>query len=479
MRRTLERTGSDRTRRRATAAAVVCLTLVTHDPALAQRGSTAHSDANVQLDARRKALEATEQKARALQADVTALGEEREKLNARLLETARLIQRSESQSSAIEGRLGELEAQEKMIRGSLAQRHDQIAGLMSAMQRMGRNPPPVIVTRREDALQMVRSAMLLAHAFPELREQALALTDRLNELIRVGTEIRAEAGKLRAETQRLNDARTRLSGLMEEKKRSLGERQRELTEVRTAAAEISRNVSDLTELIAKLDKTVAEHTGLGQYDDEMRKASGAPAGRPSPPPATSHGAEGTLPTEGPPAASAGTKVAIATPPPRTAIELVPKGDHGANPGRMKPSVPFHQAKAQLPLPAHGRRVLVFGEKTQYGGQSKGIVLETRYSAQITSPCDGWIVYAGPFRSYGQLLIINAGNGYHILLAGMSQIDVQLGQFVLAAEPVGTMAPASGRASQDSAPVLYIEFRKEGRPIDPEPWWAEGVQRVQG
>ena len=111
-----------------------------------------------------------------------------------------------------------------------------------------------------------------------------------------------------------------------------------------------------------------------------------------------------------------------------------------------------------------------------------MVIETRYSARVTSPCDGWVVYAGEFRSYGQLLIINAGDGYHVLLAGMSQIDVQPGQFVLTAEPIGTM---SGRqttpagSTQSNAPVLYIEFRKDGRPIDPDPWWIQSQQKVQG
>src|SRR5262249_37613671 len=148
----------------------------------------------------------------------------------------------------------------------------------------------------------------------------------------------------------------------------------------------------------------------------------------------------------------------------------------------KPAIPFSEAKGQLPLPAQGRRVLAFGEKTQYGSQSKGMVLETRHGGQVVSPSDGRIVYAGDFRSYGQLLILNAGGGYHILLAGLSQIDVQLGQFVLAGEPVGVMstaAKASQGKAQDNAPVLYIEFRKDQKPIDPDPWWLDASRKVQG
>ena len=143
---------------------------------------------------------------------------------------------------------------------------------------------------------------------------------------------------------------------------------------------------------------------------------------------------------------------------------------------------LQQAKGQLQLPAQGRRVLAFGDKTN-SGRSKGTVIETRHSAQVTAPSDGWVVYAGEFRSFGQLLIVNAGDGYHILLAGLSQIDVQLGEFVLAGQPVGLMtAPAKGTKAKgaDNAPVLYIEFRKDGTPVDPEPWWlAESSKKVQG
>ena len=71
----------------------------------------------------------------------------------------------------------------------------------------------------------------------------------------------------------------------------------------------------------------------------------------------------------------------------------------------------------------------------------------------------------------------------MLLAGLSQIDVQLGQFVLAGEPVGLMsgAPRGAKGTPPAnAPVLYVELRKDGRSIDPDPWWArEGTQKVQG
>ena len=95
-----------------------------------------------------------------------------------------------------------------------------------------------------------------------------------------------------------------------------------------------------------------------------------------------------------------------------------------------------------------------------------------------------MVYAGPFRNYGQLLILNAGGGYHVLLAGMERISVDLGQFVVTGEPVAVMGGGAhltaGKAGGTSQPVLYVEFRKDGIPVDPGPWWAanEG-QKVRG
>lgn len=438
-------------------------------------------DAKKKLESKRNELEDVEKKTKSLQSDVEGLAAERERLNTRLVETADLIKKSEAQLTSIETRIGELEEQQRILKGSLNQRHVQITKLLSALQRMGRNPPPVLITQREDALEMVRSAMLLSAAFPELGSQAKALTARLNELVRVMTEIRTQRDQLRNEMTRLNDGRTRLSGLMEEKRVTLEERQSELQRMRSAAADISRNVKDLNELITQLDQAVKNNTGLGAYEEQRRQAtanitpnSSAPT-PPIPPnsPAALPANQKAPPTDPlvAPSTSKGVDVVVLTP-----------GTALGSPGRIKPEIAFSDATGRLPMPAQGRQVLGFGEKTQFGGQSKGIVLETRQGAQVTSPCDGWIVYAGEFRSYGQLLIINAGGGYHVLLAGLSQIDVQPGQFVLAAEPVGTMSGWSQQsqpAAANSAPVLYVEFRKDGRPVDPDPWWVAGHRKVQG
>lgn len=425
-------------------------------------------EAKKKLESQREALESVKKRTKTLEGDVSALAADRKRLNAELIETGKLIKKSEGELTATESRLGELEAQERILRGSLNKRHGQISKLLSALQRMGRNPPPVLITRREDALEMVRSAMLLAAAFPELGDQARALTARLKELVRVMTEIRTQGEHFRNEVTRLTEAHTRLTGLLEQKRVSLGQRESELASMRRAAAEIAPSVTDLNELVARLEKEVQTNTGLGAYDAKVRKQAAAEASR----------SADTKQKD----KSGSESTALAVPPKAPDVVELPPGTTLGSPGRITPEVKFAEAKGRLPLPAQGRRVLAFGEKTQYGARSKGIVLETRQGAQVTSPCDGWIVYAGEFLSYGQLLIISAGGGYHVLLANLSQIDVQPGQFVLAAEPVGTMSGWLKKAQPAAAggsPVLYVEFRKDGKPIDPDPWWVKGHQKVQG
>jgi murein hydrolase activator len=411
--------------------------------ALAQ-GAPTPEEARKRLEADKGQLDSSEKRSKDLQADLDKLSAERERINARLLETGKLIQQHEVQLGSIESKLGELDNQERKLRGTLAERHGAISALLAALQRMGRNPPPVMITRREDALTMVRSAMLLSSAFPELRVQAEGLAKELNDLSQVIKSGRSERDKLTAEKTRHDQARVRLAALQDEKRRSSTQQQVELNSVRQEVARIAKSVEEMTDFLKRLDKEVAVRV-------------------PSPPP----GKE-------PAGAESGDSKAAAV--------LAPSGERVAmaTPGRIRPNIAFDQAKGTLQLPTQGKRTLSFGQKTPFGTQSKGIGIQTRYGGTVVAPCDGLVVYAGEFRTYGQLLIISPGGGYHVLLAGLSQIDVQVGQSVLMGEPVGVMSSAvKAQAAQDSGPVLTVEFRKDQRPIDPDPWWSDGSRKVQG
>ncbi len=398
-------------------------------------------------------LRRTRARQRGVEHNVSILDEERSRLNKLLISTARRIQDGEATLSRIEMRLGELAAQEELIRGSLARRHDKIASLLASMQRIGRQPPPVIITQRKDALKMVRSAMLLRSFYPQMKNQADELAGKLTSLIQVSANIRKERDRLKKQSRMHAANRASIKRLMAEKKARLAARKSQLASLRSVTRLHKKSVNSLSELIAKLNREIEKKSRLGQYEKNLARGR---AGKKN------------------------------------------KKQAFLNPGRIEPAVAFSKTRGVLPLPVSGKRLRSFGDNDKFGTISRGIVIETRGGAQVTAPADGWIVYAGHFRSYGNLLIINAGGGYHILLAGMEKIDVSLGQFVLAGEPIASMAAMNdevtmretadtgakkGRSASrlvsigknemagKRAPTLYIEFRKKGRPINPDPWWA--------
>jgi septal ring factor EnvC (AmiA/AmiB activator) len=419
-------------------------------PAAAQVAETTPQATAVSPDAikqREQELEAAraQQKSAAelqqkLAADIASIGQDRSKLNQQLIDIAAQVRSVETRIGDAEARLRPLDSREQQIRGSLDSRRSEIVEVLAALQRAGRRTPPALLVRPEDALQSLRTAMLLGSVVPELHARAVKLTDDLGELVTVRKNIAAERDQLAVDRDKLKNDQTRLAALVDERQRQQSSVEKDMEAEGARAISLSRQVDSLQGLIAKMEqdlKTAAKAAATAT----LQGIPAAPNDQPNP---------GAL----------------------------------KDPARMSPAIAFASAKGLFALPVNGVKIREFGGSDGAGGVEKGISLATRAGAQVTTPCDGWVVYAGPFRSYGQLLILNAGGGYHVLIAGMERISVNIGQFVLTGEPVATMGTksqvASILAANASQPVLYIEFRKDGAPIDPGPWWAanEG-EKVRG
>jgi septal ring factor EnvC (AmiA/AmiB activator) len=122
---------------------------------------------------------------------------------------------------------------------------------------------------------------------------------------------------------------------------------------------------------------------------------------------------------------------------------------------------------QLQPPVIGVVVKGWGEQTD-GGPATGVSYHAPPGAHVISPCGGRVVFAEHFRSYGLLLIIDCGGGYHVVLSGFDRLDVKLGQKLVAGEPIGVM-PSWEPGSEASRPALYVELRHGGAPVNPAPW----------
>jgi septal ring factor EnvC (AmiA/AmiB activator) len=418
-------------------------------------------DAKKQLQDRKRDLDAARDREKAISGDLAKLAEERATLNENLIGTARKVQASETKLSSIETKLEALSEQEVQVRASIGERHAIITRLLAAMQRIGRQPPPALVTRRNDALKMVRSAMLMASVFPELKTQADGLKTELDDLVRFGESIRQERDNLKSENDKLIAARDAIGVLIAEKKALEKSRQQKLAKIRKAAKRHASDVTYLGELVQRMDKEIAA-AGLAQYEAEI---------------AAKRAQEKALVEA---AKKQGIIQEAAKKEKKTKVAFL-------SPGRLKPAMEFRTTKGKLARPVSGRQIRNFGGANGSGEKAKGISIASRSNAQVISPVDGWVAYADEFRTYGQLLIINAGGGYHVLLAGMQRIDVGIGQFVLAGEPVAVMGASAqndkakdgGDKTSRPGQVLYVEFRKNGRSIDPGPWWARIPERGEG
>src|SRR5215470_16876140 len=388
-----------------------------------------------ELDAIRSEQRKSSEAEQRLTTENNVIADDRRKLNQSLIASASRIRATEERIAAIETHLRQLEKREADIRKSLDGRHALIAEILAALQRIGHRPPPAVFVGAQDAVESLRTAMSLEAALPQMRSEANKLQVELADLTRVKTTKAAEHGELASQLAELANMQKSMAALIEERQTRQSEIEQAITAERQRAVTLSRQVDNLKDLIGKLEPG----------GDSTKRITRAPT--------------------------------------RSGLSAL------NDPARMGPAIAFVSAKGRLSLPVSGVRIREFGAPDGAGGTEKGTSVATRAGAQVTAPSDGWVVYAAPYRSYGQLLILNVGGGYHMLLAGMERITVDPGQFVLTGEPVAVMGSGTRVASVSTAgsssaigspqPVLYIEFRKDGTPIDSSPWWAATVNEKVG
>lgn len=413
--------------------------------------------------AREIELRATEQKLRTgdeirarLADEIEMIRSDRARLNQRLIETTDRLKATEIRISAIEEQLESLTQSEQKIRNSLNERQSLIAEILAALQRMGKTPQSAVLFAPEDILEAIRVALALGAILPDLREETDKLVDDLGMLVKLKLTAASESEKLAADQSSLARDKEDLAVLIDARQNELIGTESKIGEEIRKSEVLATKAQSLKDLIGRLEKELSIASKAAEEAQKSSILSEEAAQRANDPEAQEA---------------------------RNRFAALAFKD----PARLTPKVSFNELKGLLPHPVTGTMIKGFNVPDSLGNPSKGISIATRSGSIVSAPCDGWIAFAGPFRSYGKLLIINAGGGYYILLAGMDQTNVTLGQFVLAGEPVAVMKSLS-KAEPDanlagtgkSPPVLYVEFRKDGTTIDPAPWWASGSnEKVRG
>ncbi len=385
---------------------------------------------NSELDQLKSEAQLSEARIKELDASIDALKKDEASVTAALIQSAKTAKKLTGDIADIEERLAGQREEEDAIHTSLKARRGVLSEVLAALQRIGLNPPPAILVKPDDALSSIRSAILLGAVVPELRHETELLVADLDTLKRITTSIANERSALLAVLKNQSEERHRLDALIAQKQALRSQSEAQLKAENERYETLANQATSLKDLIGKLQQDLAaeENAAERQRREEEK---------------------------------------------RIALEREKAKKIDPNEATLKPGVSLASLKGALSLPVSGKTVRRFGVDDGFGGTTAGITIASSPASIVLTPVDATILYAGPFRSYHQLLILDAGNGYHLIMGGMDKSMVSVGQFVLSGEPVGAMGekPQSGANLLTNLPELYIELRQDGKPVDSAPWWA--------
>jgi murein hydrolase activator len=308
----------------------------------------------------------------------------------------------------------------------ITQSREQQEALLGALERLARAPPEALAFAPEGPVDRLRSAILISAAIPALSAEARQLGSQLTALSSVQDQIDARRKDIDDARAALVKGRDQLAQLVSRRNALIGQLLHDDGKAASAAA-LGDQANDLFDLIKKADAATDQRDK--DLPVRLRVLYGTPA----------------------------------------------KGAAPVDPTRPKSLRALDAPHTEMVWPVAGELTHRFGEADRYGRPNQGLTLEAMPSGIVVAPFDGRVDYVGPFRDYGLILIIRHGGGYHSLLTGLGRVDVTTGQWLLAGEPVGSLADADEKSASAN---FYFELRRDGRPVDPQSRLASRDQKTE-
>lgn len=360
--------------------------------------SPAFAQSSTDVDALTKKEQAAREKAKTLESDRQKVRKDVSALKKTLAKTARETQSIESNLTALELETASLTARAVSLNTQINADRAQYAELLAALQRLEASPPPTLTLTPRNAKRAADAGLLMATLSGQLQKRAEALSLNLTALDVTQTQLILKKTDL-------SSTRTKLQSEMKRVNAGLADKSKLETkladEKKTAAAEADRFAAEsktLLDLIAKLEREAAKVVPRPK-----------PGGKP------------------------------------VAKLVLPKGTKR-----------FVDAKGSVIKPVSGRLL------KSYGRGEKGLTYAGRSGGQVIAPYAGRVEFSGPFKNYDNVIILNVGDGYFVLLTGLDELYIDAGDTVRQGEPVGKLPSRTDTE-------LYIELRRNGSPVDPKPW----------
>lgn len=339
------------------------------------------------------------------------------------LQTAAQVRQADEAVSEAAQAVSALETRRQVAQARLQERAAALAPLLPLAERLGMFPAETLLAVPVPAEQAVRGLSVL---------QSLTRT------------VEAQAAAVRAEIAAVEQARRELDAALPALRSAQAEQ-------RLRAAKLDRQMEQVRAERARADDAAADEARRAAA--EATRAESLTAALDTMAAARAR-AELQLQRDAERAAAQRRTVALMLAQKRAAEISAPRGP-GMQPG------------GSAILPVAGPVVRRWGESTE-SGPARGMAFRAPPNGRVVSPCAGRVAFAGPFRSYGVLVILDCGGKYHFVLAGLERLDVDAGAAVRPGDPVGSM-PDWDPTGSARRPALYVELRRDGEAVDPAPY----------
>lgn len=358
-----------------------------------------------------------------LQAQATQISLEISEVNRKMIQTAKQLQNNEEKLSLMERQLDSLTEDLIKTQNSFNEEDKNLIKTLSALQNLALKPTEALLVQPLNPVDIIRSAMILRETVPHLEIRAESIRKRLNEIENKKIRVEQQIKEISKQKAVMSEEHRRINSLIKQKSSLRKQVEIKSEKAKQNVDKLASKAQDLRDLLVKLEKQRLEKE---RKEREKRKKEEER---------------------------------------RRKLEEKQSDDLIKSESKSITNIAsgFEKAKGSLPLPARGKIITKYGEQKAKGISSKGITIASRNQAQVISPFDGNVIFSGPFRGYGNMIIIEHGDGYLSLLAGLEMLNVELGQMLLAGEPVGQM-PVEGSSE------LYVEIRKNNQPINPAAWF---------
>ena len=344
---------------------------------------------------------ATEAQEKKLKAEMSDIKSDLKSKKQNMISVAREIKQNEKKLLELESKIDQRRQEQLAIEVRLNEDKGSISNLVLALERVRRVPPEALLARPGAPLETAQSAMLLQSVLPRVYDRAEGLKTDLDKLKEIMTELKDDREKVIKTAKKLETNHKKLAGIMSSRKSLYAQTEKNFKKQQAELKQISLQATNLKDLVARIERKQREE------DKRVKTASAS-----------------------------------------------------VTPSYMKTPVP-KAGEAQLPI--SGLIKVRYGKTDDIGAVSQGLKIEGRKGALVVAPMGGVVDYAGPFKGYGQIVILRHQKGYHSLVAGLDKIDTVVGRAVSAGEPMGKMASSS---ADGNAPVLYYELRYKGQPVNP-------------